>query len=147
MRGFTFAEILIAILLVAGGVLTILMVLSRDMAAVSRTRADLIAQTALRKRVEERRLQPFATIFTNPTVGNCRNFTDETGYEQLAGLPYGEGRECAFAFEHNSNAPDVRRRYLTITTRAFEQPATWTDPRVRSWQMTMPIYSDGLNRQ
>lgn len=147
MRGFTFTEVLISIVLVAGGILTILMVLSRDMAGMPRSRADLIAQTALRKRVEERRLQPFATIFASFTSGNCSNFTNEAGYEQLAGLPYGEGRECTYSFEDVDNVPDVRRRYLTITTKAFEQPANWNDPRVRTWQMTMPIYSDGLNRQ
>lgn len=138
--GFTLFETVVSILFVATAILTTTSVISRDMGAMTRNRVDLIGQTAVRKKMEERRLQPFTTFETIAGPPGCRDFTNDGGYEDLHNLPFGQGLECSEFFD-----PD-RRRY-TVITKVFERPMTAGDPNIRQFRAVTVVTRQGLNRQ
>jgi len=150
--GLTLLEVLLSVFLLGGAILTGVAVLSRDVSLISRGEPDLVGQTALRMRVEQRRLQSFNAIFNDPLanpprvqVGTCRQFTNDAGYGRLAGLPFGTGEECAQGFEGGAS-PRLHR--LTVTTRVLNRtPNGPNDPDIHEFRTVMLVYQDGINRQ
>jgi len=154
-RGITLLEILLAVFIFGGAVLTIAATISHDMGSLGRNRVDLVGQDAVRQRLEERRRQTFAQIFGTGAgqipPGTCRNFTNDAGYSALRNLPYGQGLECAEDFEVNNSGtspPEVAQsKRLTVVARVLSVPTIDTDPGIHQWRAVTSVYLDGFNRQ
>jgi len=153
--GFTLLEALVSICLMGAAVMSIISVLTRDIGNMTRNRVTLIAQTALRKRVEFRRLQSYATIVaqvpTCPTMHRFDNDVADADYANnadLRSLPYGRGEECLQLFERNDeSAGTARLRRLTVITKGFERSTADADPNIRRYRALMVVFEDGVNRQ